>query len=367
MNNFKPSILIVDDIPKNIQIIGSILKDYKYDIEFATNGKEALEWLFTKKFDLVLLDIMMPEMDGFEVCHKIKEQNELNDTEIIFITAKNDSESIIKGFDLGAIDYITKPFNKKELLARIKTHLTIIEQRKELEQANAFKIKLFSIIGHDLRDPIGSLKNYIKAYLDEQQDIDKNVKNFMEDISDIAENAFHILDNLLSWAKSQTGKIGFFPKQNDLYHLVEKNLQLFKKIAKNKKIQIKIDDILNPSFAYFDAELISIVIRNLLGNAIKFTPPNGNITISAEQAIKSGKNFLQISVKDNGIGIKKEHLHKIFDKSEPFTTFGTQNEKGSGLGLTICQDFIELNNGKIWIKSKENKGSEFIFTVPMKE
>ncbi|NJK86273.1 MAG: response regulator [Bacteroidales bacterium] len=174
--------MIVDDIPRNIQILGNILREFNYEIEFATNGKDALDWLNTKNFHLVLLDIMMPGMDGYEVCRKIKEKDIHKNISVIFITAKTETDSMLKGFEVGAVDYITKPFNKNELIARIQTHLTLIEQKYQLEQSNAFKNKLFSVIGHDLRDPIGSLKNYAEFFLQSKnkEDLDPEIASFLK-------------------------------------------------------------------------------------------------------------------------------------------------------------------------------------------
>jgi DNA-binding response OmpR family regulator len=146
MNPEEQSILLVDDVPKNIQLLGSILKQESYDLEYATSGKEALEWLSSKKFDLILLDIMMPEIDGIELCKRIKEDPSTREISVIFLTAKADAQSIINGFEAGAVDYITKPFNIRELLMRVKTHLTIHNQRKQIEQKSQFEKKIFSVM-----------------------------------------------------------------------------------------------------------------------------------------------------------------------------------------------------------------------------
>jgi two-component system sensor histidine kinase/response regulator len=360
----RPSILIVDDIPKNIQIIGNILKECDYDIEFATNGRDALDWLETKRFDLVLLDIMMPGMDGFEVCERIIRSDLDNKPGVIFITARSDMDSIVRGLELGAVDYIVKPFHKKELLARVRIHLTILQQKYELQQSNLFKSKLLSLIGHDLRDPIGSLKSYVDIYLELHPDVDSNIKEFMNEVSGISENAFILLENLLSWAKSQTGKIAFLPEPNDIKVIVTDSISLLINLAKKKNISLSVD-IPDNTLVYCDAELISTVVRNLVSNAIKFSFHDGTIMIGARKENQSGRDFLVVSVEDKGVGIKKENLQLLFSKDIHFTTFGTDNEKGSGLGLKICQEFVEMNGGKISVESKKNKGTVFSFTLPL--
>jgi two-component system sensor histidine kinase/response regulator len=365
MNEYKPSILIVDDIPSNIQIIGKILQEYDYAIEFATNGNDALDWLETKRFDLVLLDIMMPGMDGFEVCKRITESNLDHKPAIIFITAKTDMESIVKGLELGAVDYVVKPFQKKELLARIRIHLTILQQKYELQQANIFKSKLLSIIGHDLRDPIGSLKSYVDIYLELHPDLDNNIKGFMHEVSGISENAYILLENLLSWAKSQAGIIACKPVVTDFKNIVTDSVSLLSNLASKKNIRLSIQ-VPENSMVYCDPELISAVIRNLISNAIKFSYKNGMVNIKAAKELDSDGNILVITVEDNGVGIKKENLQLLFGSDIHFTTFGTGNEKGSGLGLKICKEFVEINGGEIWVESTENKGTSFRFSLPLK-
>lgn len=364
MNNNKPSILIVDDIPSNIQIIGNILKECDYDIEFATNGNDALDWLETKRFDLVLLDIMMPGMDGFEVCEKIIQSNRDTKPGIIFITAKSDMDSIVKGLELGAVDYIIKPFHKKELLARVRIHLTILQQKYELQQSNAFKSKLLSVIGHDLRDPIGSLKSYVDVYLQLHPEVDGNIREFMHEVSGISENAYILLENLLSWAKSQSGKIAFKPKPTEFKTIVTDTIRLLVNLAKRKNIQLS-TDIPDKTMVYCDAELISTVIRNLIANAIKFSFHDSTVMIRTGKKKMNGKDMLVISVEDQGVGISKKILKMLFSKDIHYTTFGTDNEKGSGLGLKICQEFIEMNGGRIWVDSKKNNGAVFSFSLPL--
>ena len=364
MINNRPGILIVDDIPSNIQIIGNILKEYDYDIEFATNGKEALDWLETRMFDLVLLDIMMPGMDGFEVCEKIIHGKLDHKPGVIFITAKSDMDSIVKGLELGAVDYIVKPFHKKELLARIRIHLTILQQRYELQQANVFKSKLLSVIGHDLKDPIGSLKSYVDIYLELHPEVDDHIKEFMHEVSGISENAFILLENLLSWAKSQTGTIAFTPKLTDLKIIVSDSISLLANLAKKKNIHLSAN-IPENTMVYCDAELISAVVRNLISNAIKFSYQDGKVKIRIRKEFLSEKNMLVVTVEDTGVGISKKNQQLLFGKDFHFTTYGTGNEKGSGLGLKICREFIEINGGKIWVESKENKGTVFSFSLPL--
>jgi len=175
----KFKVLIVDDVPKNIQLAGSILQKEGYHISFANNGETALNLTKTNDFDLILLDIMMPEMDGFEVCGQLKQKPETRDIPIIFLTAKTGTESTIKGFEIGAVDYVTKPFNEKELLARVRTHLELRDAQKNLREANATKDKFFSIIAHDLKNPFNALLGLSKLLLQNFDIFDDDKKNIL--------------------------------------------------------------------------------------------------------------------------------------------------------------------------------------------
>ncbi|HEX2395167.1 MAG TPA: hybrid sensor histidine kinase/response regulator [Bacteroidales bacterium] len=356
------SILIVDDVPKNIQLLGSILKEEAYDLEFATSGKEALEWLDSKQFDLVLLDIMMPEMDGFEVCRRIKENPATREVSVIFLTAKADFQSIIQGFESGAVDYITKPYNRKELLVRVKTHLTMQQQRKQLELTTSFEKKIFSIIGHDLRSPMGNIRTYIDAFLMVNTLVDDSIKNLLKDLYLLSDNAFNLLENLLNWAKSQSGGIVCRPQPENVVTLIRSVKSLFSLQAENKKISLTYtgDDFVE---GFFDPELISVVIRNLVSNALKFTPHEGRVNISAGLVMENSSKKLILKVSDTGTGMSPDIIDNLMNKNIHYTTYGTDNEKGSGLGFQLCKEFVALNNGKIWIESSPSKGSTFFVVL----
>jgi two-component system sensor histidine kinase/response regulator len=358
------SILIVDDVPKNIQLLGSILKEEAYDLEFATSGKEALDWLDSKQFDLVLLDIMMPEMDGFEVCRRIKENPATREVSVIFLTAKADFQSIIQGFETGAVDYITKPYNRKELLVRVKTHLTLQQQRKQLELTTSFEKKIFSIIGHDLRSPMGNIRTYIDAFLQVNPELDESVTGLLKDLYLLSDNAFNLLENLLNWAKSQSGGISCRPQTENIAYLIKNVITLFSLQADSKAISLKYDgqDVVD---GYFDPELISVVIRNLVSNALKFTPHNGYVKITAQKITVDNRTRLLLQVSDTGTGMSAEAIDNLMNKNIHHTTYGTDNEKGSGLGFQLCKEFVALNEGQIWIESKQNEGSTFFISLPV--
>jgi two-component system sensor histidine kinase/response regulator len=270
---------------------------------------------------------------------------------------------MVQGFEIGAVDYITKPFNKSELIARVRTHLTLQRQKLMLEENNAFKDKIFSIIGHDLRNPVGNIKTYIDAFLLSGMQLNEEVYTLLKDISILTEQAMALLENLLLWAKNQSGRLTSNPAKNDFAEAIKNAILLIRHQADNKNISI-IKDSIPKTEAFFDAEQIAIVLSNLIWNAIKFTPKEGKIQIRVHPHDEKGKAFIKVEISDNGVGIDPEDQKKLFDPHYHFTTYGTNNEKGSGLGLQLCREFVEMNGGSIGVQSEPGKGSTFFFTIP---
>jgi signal transduction histidine kinase len=362
-----PKILIIDDIASNIQVVANLLKKNNFNISYARNGKAGLEKAYQIRFDLILLDIMMPEMDGFEVCMNLKKNPKTKDIPVIFLTAKTTEDSLKKGFEAGAVDFIQKPFKADELLARVNTHVqlkTVTEilsaTNIELQNANANKDKLLSIIAHDLRNPFSVLITFSKLLLDSYDDFSKeDVINYLQTFYQTSKQGYNLLDNLLKWSKSQTGKIEIETEILDLKDLIEENITLLNSQACSKKIKM-LNRVPENLIAKADLNMILTVVRNLISNAIKFTDEGGKIEISGKQS----KNYVEITVKDNGVGIEESDLEKIFRIDIKHSTPGTANERGSGLGLVLCKEFIEKNHGILVAKSKIGKGSEFSFTLP---
>lgn len=237
----------------------------------------------------------------------------------------------------------------------------IQDQNDELRQLNKTKDKLFSIISHDLKNPLNNILGFSRLLINDKT-INANEKllGFINHIHQAADRLHILLENLLNWSRTQLGSIQYIPDEINIQKLVHENLLSAKMLAKNKNIQIE-NKIPEGTTAYFDKSLISVVIMNLLTNAIKFSHENCFITISSYQK----DDILEICVEDHGIGIEEENLPKLFS-NENFTTPGTNNEKGTGLGLGIVKEFVELNKGEIWVNSTRNMGTKFYFTLPLK-
>lgn len=359
-----PTVLIVDDNPKNVQIIALTLRELKFKIVIATNGQGAVDLTERVRPDLVLLDVMMPGMDGFEACEIIKSKKENENIPIIFLTALSEKANLVKGFSLGAVDYITKPFNKEELVSRINTHLELKFTRDKLETTmnhmsslNDLKDKMFSVIGHDLRSPLGSIKMTLEFMA---LAADPDLKDSFDELLKTTDEVYNLLENLLGWAKSQSGNINMVPEDVVLGDLVNECYLLQKTNFSLKNIDFK--QILSEDVkAYADMNMVKTVLRNLLSNALKFTPDGGTITVEANK----NEEHVVISVQDSGVGIPKENIPKLFNEKQHVSTYGTRKEAGSGLGLLLCKNFVELNKGEIWVESEENKGSKFSFKLPL--
>ncbi len=363
----KPSVIVVDDNTNNLQVLADILRSKGLKVATVKDGFKALKFIRNKRPDLILLDIMMPEMDGYEVCRRLKADPSTEDIPVIFITALNDTQDKIKGFAHGCVDYISKPFRKEEVFARVIVHLNLRRAQEELKAANrklrivnTTKDKLFSIIAHDLRGPISSLAGMLDMVAADPGLLDKvNREEVFNEMKLSAQNAYHLLENLLSWAKNQQGNISCHRQNLNLGPMVKNIIHLFSSVAKQKSITIN-SKVSDSTKVFADTDMLMIVMRNLISNALKFTHDSGQVTISAE----SYDGFVEIAVHDNGVGIAEEHLGRLFSPEEMFTTYGTRNEKGSGLGLVLCKEFIEKNGGTLKIESCPEKGSRFIFTLP---
>ncbi len=361
MADKKQFILIVDDNLNNLQVVARILKEENYLISLAQNGKQALEQLTDQTPDLLLLDVMMPEMDGFELCRNIRQQERFQNTPIIFLTAKNDSADLVDGFQAGGNDYITKPFNKEELLVRIRHHLELFESKKKIIEMNISRDKLYSIIAHDIRSPLSSISLMIDII--SRGILKPGTEDFdeiMDGLNKTTKSTEALLGNLLEWTRFQSGKAILDPKLLKINPIILDCFQLLKQNANNKNISLSLDTE-NDFEAYFDEVTMHTVFRNLISNAIKFTSENGKIEIRTT----TNNNFIDIEFKDTGVGMSQERIDKIFNKNEQQTSLGTNNEKGTGLGLTMVKDFAQKNNGKINVDSKRGEGTTFTISIPV--
>lgn len=360
MTNNKKYILVVDDNLNNLQVTAKLLRDEGYLISLAQDGPSALAQLEYLLPDLILLDIMMPGIDGFELCRIIKSKEKISEIPVIFLTAKDQVEDLTEGFDAGGVDFITKPFKRQELLVRVKNHVELAESKKRILEMNKTRDKLYSIIAHDIKSPFSSIRmtinslaaGYIEPESEEFREVIKHLDKSVNETSNLLDN---LLDYTRYMVKGQTGS----PEIQDILPVMLNTITLFNDYATEKKINLKLN-IPESIYAYFDESSMHSVFRNLISNAIKFTGENGMIHIDAEKENK----FVRVTIKDTGVGIGDDIIERVLIKNDHYTSSGTKNEKGSGLGLFIVRDLLNMNNCQFKIQSKPEEGTEFTILIP---
>lgn len=369
VNNPDYTILIVDDVDANVLLLKLLISKAGYKTMTAFNGRDALDAVEKQKPDLILLDIMMPIMDGHEVAKKLKERPEYADIPIIFLSALNSTEDIVQGFRFGAADYVSKPFNKDELLTRINHQISLIEakriitrQTEELRKTILGRDKLYSVIAHDLRAPIASIRMVMEVLISEvkRESIGDDMFELLNMANRLTDDSFSLLDNLLKWTKSQTGRLNTVFQDNvDLMNMITGVVEVQRGVASLKNVRLNLLGSTGRS-ARIDIDMAKTSLRNLISNAIKFSYENSEIDVGIEEQ----DDRVLIYVRDYGTGISEDNQEKLFKPDSHFTSFGTDNEEGSGLGLLLCNEFVMRNGGTLRFTSKEGAGSTFTFDIP---
>lgn len=373
INNSEYKILIVDDVLSNILLLKILLSNEKYQICTAMGGGEALEKIIEEKPDIILLDVMMPDMDGFEVTQRVRSMSEpFNEIPILFLTALNGTPEIVKGFQMEGNDFITKPFSKEELLIRINHQVSlvaakriILRQTEELRSIINARDKMYSVIAHDLRSPLGSIKmmlNMLVVSIDEEV-IGSDMNEMLHLANKSVEDTFSLLDNLLKWTKSQIGRVNVVYQDSEIVSLIKSFLDVYINVAELKQIEIKLESP-ETCDVFADRDMIKTVMRNLLSNALKFSNQGDTITVKIFQDYPGENDKVVVCVEDTGCGMSDEAQSKLLNVETHFSTFGTKNEEGSGLGLLLCQDFVIKNGGRLWFTSKLGEGTSFYFSLP---
>ena len=363
-------ILIVDDVMSNVLLLKILLSNEKYQVCTANCGNMCIEQAKNEKPDLILLDVMMPDISGFDTAVILKKDPETVDIPIIFLTALNNPSDLVKGFQVGANDFLTKPFNKEELVMRVMHQIQlvaakriIVQQNEELKRTISNRDKMYSVIAHDLRSPMASIRMVLNLAVNvvSPDVVGDEIFGLLDKANRESEETHDLLDNLLKWTKSQTGRLNVVYQDIDLDDIVPGAVDIFKMIAEMKKIDLKYIPAEEKLTVHGDNDMIKTILRNFLSNAIKFTPEGKAI----EVFYKHEGDFARISVRDYGVGIAPERVESIFTKGE--TSYGTGGEEGSGLGLQLCQDFARKNGGDTMVESTVGEGSTFSFTIPLKK
>ena len=370
INRSDYKILIVDDVVSNVLLLKILLTNEKFQVCTAANGHQCIEQTKKEKPDLILLDVMMPDISGFDTAVILKKDPETRDVPIIFLTALNSPSDLVKGFQVGANDFLTKPFNKEELVMRVMHQIelvaakrTIVLQNEELKRTINNRDKMYSVIAHDLRSPMASIRMVLNLLVNvvSRDVVGDEIFGLLDKANRESEETHDLLDNLLKWTKSQTGRLNVVTQDIDLNDIVPGVVDIFRMIAEMKGITLTYLSDHEHLIVRGDNDMLKTIIRNFISNAVKFTGEGQNIEVFC---CEEG-DFARVSVRDHGVGIAPDRVESIFNNGE--TTYGTGGEEGSGLGLQLCQDFARKNGGDVRVESTLGEGSTFSFTVPLKK
>ncbi|MDE3084083.1 MAG: hybrid sensor histidine kinase/response regulator [Verrucomicrobiota bacterium] len=361
---------MVDDDRLNLRILSGILRPEGYSLMEADTGERALEAYASFQPDLVLLDVVLPGINGFEACRRLCQTYGEDTAPIIFITAKNESDDVVEGLSAGGVDYLPKPFRPKEALARIRTHLhnrLLVEQQRtlvtQLSRANAAKNKFLGMAAHDLRNPLASIRALAEFLTDgtigrlnaEQIDLIKTIHTASQQMLDL-------VNELLDVATIESGELKIAPDLNNLAELIEKSVYLANIDAAKKNTRIEFDAHGADPIVRFDAAKIKQVIENLLSNAAKYSPPGSVVTV----VLLENEKECGFAVRDQGPGIPENERDKLFKDFSRLSARPTGGEKSTGLGLAICRKIVEAHHGSITAENlaAPAHGCEFRVMLP---
>ncbi len=369
-------VLVVDD-EKSIRdfLFESLTQLGGFSVERAENGEEALKKIEKESFDLVLTDLKMPKMDGLQLITEITKSKP--ETLMVLLTGHGTIDSALEAMKRGASDYLSKPINLDEMMVRL--HKVLEERRRiislkdyaaELERANQelrkideMKSEFVSIASHELRTPLAAIKNAVQLMLQGKTgEINENQTKFLSMAERNINRLTNILNSLLDLSRMESGKINLKFEEVDLKNSIDFILSSLKPQADGKSIRLRMETPGDLPLAYADREKLEQILTNLLGNAIKFTPEGGEISISAKP-FQEEEDTVAISVRDSGIGIPKDQLGRIFEKFHQVEDSLRRSTTGTGLGLAITKGLVEAHHGKIWVESEIGRGATFVFTL----
>jgi signal transduction histidine kinase len=395
-DNYK--ILVVDDQPVNLKLLNAILKTTGYKVITEQNGLNAIQKVHEEIPDLILLDIMLPEITGFEICEQLQTNSRTQGIPIIFMTALTETEEKVKGFSLGAVDYITKPFHKEELLARIQNHLhlktlitsleqqnqelkELIERNEDLEnrvaertaelkaalekekELNQLKSQFVSLVSHEFRTPLaiissssGILQHFSDRLSEEKKQ--KHLQTIQTTINDMTQ----LLEDVLMINRAEINNLKFNPNKSDIIAFCLAIKEEIESTSQEHTINFswssEIEIIDNSLMVQFDKTLLRQIIYNLLNNAIKYSPQEKIVKFN----LNANNHQLKFTISDHGIGIPEKDQDQLFTSFHRASNVGTIS--GTGLGLSIVKKCVEVHQGKISLHSKVGEGTTFTVIIP---
>ncbi|MCH6257987.1 hybrid sensor histidine kinase/response regulator [Puniceicoccaceae bacterium K14] len=357
-------ILIVDDDRIVHGIVGKFLKRSNLQYHSVFSASEALEFLKSNPIDLILSDIVMPEMDGIEFCEKLRTLSDFKEVPVIFFTGLSDSETLNKAFEAGANDYVVKPLRQAEVISRAKRHLEEHFRKQadkqkisKLDKANKSKTKFLGVASHDLRNPLVSIRG-ISQYLESERfgELNDSQKELTQTITQASETMLSLVEDLLDVSKFESGQIKVSLKNEDLAEIIKTRVTLHSASSERKDISLVPQINTEDAVASLDKTLVARVIDNLVSNAVKFSPPGTCVEVVVQN---HGEN-LQLIVQDEGPGIPPDEFDKLFKEFSRTSNLPTAGESSSGIGLYVCKQIVSSHKGSISVENRPEGGARFI-------
>jgi two-component system, sensor histidine kinase and response regulator len=354
-------LLVVDDQESNIQVVGAALGKLGFEILPATGGLQAFQRLTVRRPDLILLDLLMPEMDGFEVCRRIRENLDWTQIPIIFLSSADDKGLIVRALECGGVDYITKPFNQAELVTRVRTHLALKRARDELKQLAEDRDELLGILTHDLKNHLGGMDLSAQLLRDRTEAMaDPKLRLMAENISHSSSQMLAFVKEFLANA-SADHSLSLKTESISLKDAASRVVQQHREAAKRK--QLVIQTAFEGDGALVQADLVALnqVLDNLLSNAVKFSPPGKQIRVAVCPAATS---YVECQVQDEGPGFSENDRTRMFRRYARLSARPTGGEPSTGLGLSIVKKLVLAMQGELVCESTQGNGASFTFRLP---
>jgi two-component system, sensor histidine kinase and response regulator len=364
------NVLVVDDTPNNLVLLMSLLEKRGYTVRPAVNGMLALTSARSTPPDLILLDIMMPEMDGYEVCRQLKADPTTRNVPVIFLSALDETLDKVKAFEVGGVDYITKPFHTEEVIARVETQLELYRQRLEIEalrekervhfeEMSQLKDQFVQMVSHDLKNPLSVIITYLSLLRRTSAINDEKAIEYLGVVEQSARQMNELITNLLDLAKIESGN-PLTLEDVPLDKLILQGIDEAAFSAQEKGVKLVYTPAESDLTLQLDSQLMTQVISNLLSNAVKYTPSGGRV----EARLQQTQDETIVVIKDDGLGIPADDLPYLFDRFYRVNSDKHLEAKGTGLGLSIVRAIVEAHNGRVWVESQFGVGTTFYVALP---
>lgn len=357
----KPTVLVVDDELKNIQVVGGFLVREGFEILPARDGETALKRAKAGKPDLILLDVMMPGMDGFAVCKALKSSTKTRDIPVIFLSASTDKDFVLEAFEKGGVDYLHKPFFFPELLSRVSMHLELRTTQREMKEIIQKRSDLLAVMAHDLKNPISAVQMSSQLLSELSPESDGNLKTLIETIHTSAQDALNLIESILNADAAENVQSELKSEEVNLNKVLAQCSAQHQLVAEEKGICLSHQPSPKDLVARVDKQAVQRILDNLISNAVKFTPSGGTVTILS----KKTPTTACIEISDTGQGFSEEDKKQIFSRYARLSAKPTGDETSTGIGLSIVKDLVDRMGGMIAYESEQGKGTTFTVQFPV--